>query len=40
MTLIIGMLKVMIGSWLVGVSVGLASGAIVRLVKSLTHSGD
>lgn len=40
MTLTIGLLKAMVGSWLVGVAVGAASGALVRLVKSFTHSGD
>lgn len=40
MTLTIGLLKAMVGSWLVGVAVGVGSGALMRLVKSLTHSGD
>jgi hypothetical protein len=40
MTLAFGLLKVIVASWLVGVAVGVASGALMRLVKSLTHSGD
>lgn len=40
MTLIVGMTKVIVGSWLVGLAVGVATGAMMRVVKAISHSGD
>jgi len=40
MTLIVGMTKAIVGSWLVGLAVGVATGAMLRFVKALTHPGD
>lgn len=40
MTLTIGLLKAMVSSWLVGIAAGVATGAMLRFVKALTHSGD
>lgn len=40
MTLTFALLKYFVASFLVGIAAGVGSGALMRLVKSLTHSGD